>query len=365
MIDEAVRGTDVKGMRVALVLATTAGGTGRHVRSIAHGLAARGARVAVLGPASVRDMAGPARFAEVDIADRPRPAADAAAVLRLRRLLHGADVVHAHGMRAGGLAVAARAGVPLVVTIHNAAATGGAAAVAYAALERLVARGADRVLTVSPDLAERMRALGARCVEHALVPAPASRRAVTPQERAAVRADLGADARPLVLTVARLAHQKGLDTLLAAAPSVPGALFVVAGEGPLEASLSELVEHGRLPVRLLGRRADVPVLLAAADVVAVPSRWEGQPLIVQEALRAGRPIVATRVGGIPAMVGDAAVLVEPGEGGALAGAIRRVLAEPDLAGRLSAAAKERAADLPGEDAAVGQLAAVYGALARA
>ena len=90
-----------------------------------------------------------------------------------------------------------------------------------------------------------------------------------------------------------------------------------------------------MAVRFLGVRHDVPALLAAADVVVVPSNWEGQPLVVQEALRAGRPLVATRVGGIAELTGsDGAVLVPPGHPVALAAAVTRLLDDPEAAGWL-------------------------------
>ncbi|GAA2799057.1 hypothetical protein GCM10020219_082790 [Nonomuraea dietziae] len=82
----------------------------------------------------------------------------------------------------------------------------------HAVLERVVARGADRVLVVSPDLGDRMRALGARDVRAAVVPAPPLRAATRPVPE--VLEELGAAGRPVVLTIARLAQQKGLDTLL-------------------------------------------------------------------------------------------------------------------------------------------------------
>ncbi|MFB4302980.1 glycosyltransferase family 4 protein [Actinomadura sp. NTSP31] len=383
-------------MRVALVLGTSAGGVGRHVRSLAAGLAGRGARVLVCGPAATEELFGfgaaGVRFEEVDLADRPRPVSDARAVARLRRLLRGADVVHAHGLRAGALAVAAcarvapgplrlsRGGPPLVVTLHNAVIAGGRTAAIYGALERVVARGAAQVLGVSPDLEERMRSLGARSVGHALVPAPAPRAQPGPAVRADLRAELGVGERPLILTVARLAEQKGLPTLLDAARGwtgrTPPPLVAIAGDGPLEEELRARIEAEDLPVRLLGRRSDVPALLAAADVAVVPSVWEGQPLIVQEILRAGRPLVAARVGGIPGMVGaggrpagggallqgpesEAALLVPSGDADALARAVGRILDDPALAVRLGAAAAQRAARLPREDDAVDQLAAVY------
>ncbi len=390
----AERGLD--GMRVALVLGTSAGGVGRHVRSVAARLAERGARVLVCGPASTEEAFGFAgggvRFAELDLADRPRPVSDARALARLRGLLRGADVVHAHGLRAGALAVGAcarvapgplrfaRGGPPLVVTLHNAVIAGGRTAAIHGALERVVARGATLVLGVSPDLEERMRELRARSVGHALVPAPAPRSQPGPAARADVRAELGVGERPLVVAVGRLAEQKGLPTLLDAARGwsgrTPVPLVVIAGDGPLADDLRDRVEAEDLPVRLLGRRGDVPALLAAADVAVVPSVWEGQPLIVQEILRAGRPLVATRVGGIPGMVGageraasgsgllhgpesEAALLVPPGDPEVLQRAVSRVLDDPALAARLGSAAARRAARLPTEDDAARQLADLY------
>jgi glycosyltransferase involved in cell wall biosynthesis len=108
----------------------------------------------------------------------------------------------------------------------------------------------------------------------------------------------------------------------------------------------------------------VPALLAVADVVVVPSRWEGQPLIVQEALRAGRPLVASRVGGIPALTGEAgALLVPPGDSGRLASAVASVLDDPVLSGHLATAAAARATALPSPSVAVDAAIAVYARLA--
>ncbi|TDC90067.1 glycosyltransferase family 1 protein [Actinomadura sp. 7K507] len=392
-------------MRVALVLGTSAGGVGRHVRSVAAGLAGRGARVVVCGPAPTEELFGFAgdgvRFAEVDLADRPRPVNDAKAVARLRTLLRDAGVVHAHGLRAGALAVAACARVapgplrfgrgpaPLVVTLHNAVIAGGRTAAVYGTLERVVARGASSVLGVSPDLEERMRSLGARSVGHAIVPAPAPQAPPGPAVRADLRAELGVGERPVVITVGRLADQKGLPTLLDAARDwagrTPPPLVAIVGDGPLEDELRARIDAEELPVRLLGRRSDVPGLLAASDVAVVPSVWEGQPLSVQEILRAGLPLVATRVGGIPGMVGaggrtpdggsagagdgggpllhgpesEAALLVPPGDAGALERAVSRVLDDPALAARLGSAAAQRSAMLPDESDAVDQLAELY------
>ena len=173
----------------------------------------------------------------------------------------------------------------------------------------------------------------------------------------------------MVLAAGRLAPHKDFGTLLRAAARWqrrdPVPLLVIAGDGPLAASLRAQAAADGVPARFLGHRRDVPALLAAADVVAVPSRWEGQPLIVQEALRAGRPLVASRAGGIPELTGDdGAVLVPPGDPAALAGAVARLLDDPATAAAQATAARARAATLPAGTDAVDQVAAVYQRLAR-
>jgi len=427
-------------MKVAFVLATSTGGTGRHVKMLAAGCAARGLSVQVFGPAQTdRDFgfsASPVRFAPVQIADRPRLLRDLRAIVRLRRLL-GADqpdLVHAHGLRAGALSAIAvafirphrrgpdhpAASLALIVTVHNAPPAGGVTGAIYRVLELIVARSASSVLCVSPDLEARMRAAGARRVGRTVVPAPfvslaaagvsaetpavpaAESPAVSAAESpavsaagtpavpamgtpavsavgtsavpavgtpavptAAARAGNGADSRrPVVLAVGRLAAQKGFGVLLDAAvlwrDIQPAPRLVIAGEGPLEAELKDRAASLGLSVEFAGSRPDVPALLASADVFVLPSAWEGQPLILQEALRAGVPVVATRVGGIPELVGeDAVVLVPPGDARRLADAVRAVLADPALAARLRQAASERAHALPSEDQAVAAALAEY------
>jgi glycosyltransferase involved in cell wall biosynthesis len=381
-------------VKLALVLGTSTGGTGRHVKMLAVGCAARGVRVEVFGPAQTdRDFAfGVAApgigFTPAEIADRPRLPGDLQAIGRLRRLFRAwrPDVVHAHGLRAGALTAIAVAfagtaagnkpgdkpgdkhcRTPLVVTVHNAPPAGGVTGAIYRVLERIVARNADSVLCVSADLEDRLRAAGARRVGHAVVPAvPVSLTGdVSAETRAALRAGFGVDpGQAIVLAVGRLAAQKGFGLLLDAAARwrdiEPGPLLVIAGEGPLAASLQAKAASLGLMVRFAGYRNDVPALLAAADVFVLPSVWEGQALILQEALRAAMPIVATRVGGNPGLVGDdAAILVPPGDAKALAEAVRAVLGDPALAARLREAAAARARLLPDEDAAVAAALAEY------
>src|SRR5699024_9668481 len=127
-----------------------------------------------------------------------------------------------------------------------------------------------------------------------------------------------------VLVIARLAPQKGLHDLLDAAARLgdgAGVRIRIAGEGPLHEELAARIRAEALPVELLGRREDVPELLAAADLVVSAARWEGQPVALQEALQAGRAILATDAGGTRWVTGEAACLVPVGDARALAAAI--------------------------------------------
>lgn len=360
--------------RIVQVCGSSGGGVGRHVREVAAALAEHH-DVVLAGPeAVVEGVERPVRTVVVDITDRPRPG-DQAVVRHLRMIAAGADLVHAHGLRAGALTALAISSLGsrerrpgLVVTLHNLPVGGPRVQAISSVLERLVARRADVVLGVSSDLVERARERGAVDAERALVPSPPRRQAV-PLD-AARRREVGLDdddagSRALVLTVARLAPQKGLDllcdaaALLAADGAEPAVLWAVAGDGPLAPELEERIETEGLPVRLLGRREDVPDLLAAADVVVSTSAWEGQPLGVQEALAVGAAVVATDVGGTAEVTGDAAVLVPYGGAEALAGAIRALLADPQRRAALQAAARERAASLPTLPDVLAQLEAVY------
>lgn len=336
---DALTGREFEGREVLLVLATSHGGVGQHVRSLAAGLAVRGASVRVACPAATQDLFAFPRHLPLELGSRPHPVRDARALLRLRGLR--ADLVHAHGLRAGSIS-ALTGRRPLVVTWHNAQ-TGRAAA----ALERLAAR-ASVTLAASQDLAETARARGARDVRLAPVAAPP----LVPTGR-----DPGLG-RPLVLAVGRLHPQKGYDVLLEALPKLGGAVVAVAGDGPLEDVL-----RARAPqVRWLGHRDDVADLYAAADVVVLPSRWEARSLTAQEALRAGRPLVATAVGGLPELLGAGALLVPPGDPVALGAAVRRLLDDPAEAAELAARGRLVAAGWPDETDTVAQVAGVYAEL---
>ncbi|BCJ35550.1 glycosyl transferase [Actinocatenispora thailandica] len=355
--------------RVALVLPTSTGGIGRHVGSLAAALVRDGHPVRVLGPREVAERFdfGAAAFRPVPISAGLNPARDLPALAALAAGLRGADVVHAHGMRAGLLAALARPrSAPLVVTWHNLLPNNGSGPRQrlLAALERRLARSATVHLCASDDLVDRVLRLGGRDVR----PAPVAAPSLPPPRRdaAQVRAELGAVGRPLVLSVGRLHQQKGYDLLVDAAARwrgvEPRPLLVIAGDGPERAALTDRIAATGSPVTLLGHRDDVADLLAACDLAVVSSRWEARQLFAQEALAAGRPLVCTAVGGVPGLVCDAAVLVPAGDGDALAGAVEALLADPARRSELAARARDQAARWPTEADTVAQVEAVYAEL---
>lgn len=350
-------------LRVVLVLAGSTGGIGRHVRTLAGELLARGHTVTVVGPLETESAfafsAAGAAFAPAGVGS-----ASPLALRAVRQVLRGAarhaDVVHAHGVRATVTAAAAGVG-PLVSTWHNAPLGGAGHRAVHALLERRAARGADATLGASDDLVARARragATGAVFVPVVAAPLPAAAR---PAE--AVRVELGVGERPVVLAVARLHPQKRLDLLVEAtrgwADDPGGPAVVVAGEGPARPALEQAAAAARSPVRLLGARTDVADLLSAADVAVLPSEWEARPLYAQEALRAGVPLVATAVGGVPGLVGDAAVLVPAGGAAPLRAALTRLLGDPDLRASLAAAGRRQAATWPTVPEMVDEIIDIY------
>ena len=356
--------------RILQVCGSAAGGVRAHLADCARLLAADGHDVIVEAPAAVLDGLDlePARAEPLEIGPRPS-LNDTLAVARLRRLGRRADVLHAHGLRAGALAALAlgrrrRGRTRLVVTLHNLTVGGRLTTLVGDRLERLIARRADLVLAVSPDLAERARELGAPQVELAIIPAVPTQQ---PAEPGASDAAAAEDAWPRsgarLLTVARLAPQKGLPLLLEAAAILArevdaGRLtaftWALAGDGPGREQAAERIAAEQLPVALLGRRNDAPALMEVADIVVQTSLWEGQPLTIQEALRAGAAIVATDVGGTAVTARGGAVLVVP-QAQAIAEALRTLLSDPEARTRAAERAQAAARRLPGLEDLAAQL----------
>jgi glycosyltransferase involved in cell wall biosynthesis len=174
------------------------------------------------------------------------------------------------------------------------------------------------------------------------------------ERRAVARAALGLPADvPVLLSAARHEYQKGLDVAVdalgEARRAAPDAVLLVAGrEGNLTPRMREVMAQRGVAdaVRLLGPRADVPDLLAAADVFVAPSRWEGLGSAVLEAMAMGVPIVASDVPAIRETVGsaDCAMLVPPGDAAALAAALVATLGDARAASRRATAAGRRFAE---------------------
>ncbi|RRS01455.1 glycosyltransferase family 4 protein [Glycomyces terrestris] len=355
--------------RIALVLGPSTGGIGTHVASVAEGLVARGDAVLVVGPPETEERfafrARGARFAPAPITAKPSPELPLAwwsARNALRGITgRGVDLVHAHGLTAGITALAARpSGAALVTTWHNQLITSGLKRRVSDQVEQRLARGVDVALAASSDLHEHLIAMGAKDARLAPVAAPPRRATGEPQ---AVRDELGIGDRPLLLSVGRLHPQKDYDTLIAAAARWrtldPAPVVAIAGDGPERERLQAVIDATGADVRLLGHRTDVGDLLAAADLSLVTSQWEARQLFAQETLQAGVPLVTTRTGGIPELVGDAGLYFEVGDVDALDRTVRGLLADPAELERYREASLARAATWPDEAQMMDALDALY------
>jgi glycosyltransferase involved in cell wall biosynthesis len=272
--------------------------------------------------------------------------------LPLLRLLRSGtvDVVHAH--KFGSNLWLSRfwplANVPVLIA-HEHSWAYEKNSLRFVADRELVARAATRVIAVSPADRERMVEVEGIAPEK-VVYIPNGVPDTPPGDAAAGRARMGiaADA-PVVGTVCRLRPEKGLDVAIRAMAELslrrPDLVFAVVGDGPERRPLERLAAQFGVRAIFLGQlpNDEVPDLVAAMDVTLCSSQREGMPLAVLEWMAAGKAIVATRVGGIPAMLsdGEEALLVPPGDHAALAAAVAGLLDEPAERERLGAAAQRR------------------------
>ena len=351
------------GTTILQVLGPSTGGIRRHVGALAAALSARGWRVVLAGPAGVMDGIRPLDEV-VAIPSNLSPGRLATAWRQLRRILGGVDLVHAHGLKAGWLAMMGartrRHRPPVVVTVHNIILdeTSGRAARIMRILERRVFKGADALVAVSPEVGGYVQEHTFRPVRviRPLGPPPEARR---PREE--VRGRLGVvDGQSLVVCVARLHPQKGLSTLIEATSLLrTGGVDVrvaVVGEGPLAGELTDQIRARGLDgaVLLAGPSDNAPDELAAADVVVIPSVWESGPLVLAEALVLSRPVVATPVGLVPEVIreGVSGRIVPIGDARALAAAVAALLADPVAAQRMAEAGRAAVDEVWGAGALV-------------
>ncbi len=237
-------------------------------------------------------------------------------------------------------------------------------------LQRRIHRAASHVTAVSEAVADGVVAMGVPRARVTVIPngVDAARFAAALPDREA----FDSSRAPLVGSVGCLAPRKDYGTLVEALALLAGRgvrfQAALVGEGPergaLEARLAALGLAGR--VRLLGERADVERLLAAMDVFVLSSREEGIPNALLEAMAAGRPSVATAVGGTPEILrdGETGWLVPPGAPGALAAALEEALTRPEEARRRGAAAREAARTALGIEAMVRRHEAFYQRVSR-
>lgn len=260
------------------------------------------------------------------------------------------DVVHAHKFGSNlWLSLLTRLADVPVLLAHEHSWSYEGAPLRRVADRALIARAAAAMVAVSPSDRRRMVELE-RIPAEKVVLVPNGIPDIPLGDRTRARRALGIPAgAPVVGTVCGLRPEKELGTAIRAlarlVPERPDLRFVVAGDGPERAGLEHLARELGVQADFLGHRAndEVPDLLAAMDVVVCCSRFEGMPLAVLEWMAAGKPIVASRVGGIPSILDDGgdALLVPPHDPVALAAAVARLLDDPDLGRRLGEAAQRR------------------------
>ena len=306
--------------------------------------------VAAHGDGPLREAAASAgvRFVALSHVRRAiNPWRDLAGLLELVRLMRRErpDILHASSSKAGvlGRVAATLARVPIrVFTVHGwaFAANAGAVSRAYRWADRLTRPLTTVTICVSET--ERAAGLAARtCDEDKTVVIP---NAV--DVRVAPRAN-PVRPTPRILAVGRLKAPKDFLTLIRSLRAVRAPFeAMIVGDGPDRVQLEDEIRARGLSeqVRLAGERSDVPELLAASDVFVLPSRSEGMPVSVLEAMAAGLPVVASRVGGLAEQVvdGETGLLVQPGDPAELAAALERVLTDPSMRLRLGATGRARA-----------------------
>lgn len=350
------------------------GGAERMLASLVGALQGDGHENVVVLPAAgegwlARELSSTGAAVEYFRLDRPFSPAFASWLADLLRR-HRIELAHSHEftMAVYGAWAARKAGIPHLFTMH-----GGryyAEQLRRRVALHLAARASTAVVSVSHGLARHLaRDLWIAASRIVTVPngvRPPQIQGTEPQLRGQLGLDL--DDR-LAVAIGNLYPVKGhaylLEALALLATRHPKLHVAIAGRGELEGALRQRARELRVENRfhLLGLRSDVGDVLAAADVFALPSLSEGVPLALLEAMLSGRPVVASAVGEVPSVLGEggAGILVPPGDAAALASALDSLLADPEAARRLGAAARMRATESYSFDAMLNRYLELYAA----
>ncbi|HET6846474.1 MAG TPA: glycosyltransferase, partial [Anaerolineales bacterium] len=197
---------------------------------------------------------------------------------------------------------------------------------------------ASKLVNVSRKVLEQAAATGIRREHMTVIPNGIPAIENHPESRVRTRADLDLkENAPFVVSVGRLVYQKGPEYLIQAMQAVtrrfPGARAGICGEGPLRGQLEAQIARLGLSgsVELLGNRLDIGRYLGAADIFVLPSRWEGLPVALLEAMDTGLPVIATRVEGVEEVIqsDEEGILIPPEDARALADSISLLIDNPD------------------------------------
>jgi glycosyltransferase involved in cell wall biosynthesis len=353
--------------RVLIVSQATVDGVAVCIRDLVQAAAAEGYKLTVACPpggnlatwASERQAA----WARLDMRRSPH-ITDLSAVIRLRSLARSHTVVHLHSSKAGAVGRLALASLGhrrprSVFTPHGWSwLAGGSLAPLYRRFERLMMPVTTAVVAVSAEERSAGRAvLGAQATRIQVIPNGVDVDRFRPEGPRA-----GRTADPLIVFVGRLCHQRAPDIAVTALSLMrtPDARLRLIGEGEDRAAVAAQARALGLSrkVELAGFHPDPAPDLRAADVVIIPSRYDGMALVLLEAMACGAAVVATRVAGSSAL-GEAGILVPPENPLALARAVDALLADPDRRKLLGLAARQRAAELYSLDRSLDAILALW------
>lgn len=378
-------------LQILQVIRPAAGGMLTHLRILLDGLNRAGHEITVACPVEEKMMqcirdAGISRILPLDTGDELRPLVDPVVVWRFSRFLHRHpfDIVHAHGAKAGlitrlALNYGSKLDYPIVVSYHNEilpASRHVQKRRLRCLMEKRLVKDTSHFIAVSPSIKDELiQDIGCPEERVSFIPNGISMAELAP-------ASLGVEARErtrsiwgwpqetdvfVVGTACRLTQEKGMDILLRAAFQAvkvePSLRFVIIGDGPLAEDIKEDVKTSGLHdyLRFLGFCDDAWNLFPALDAFVLPSRTEGWPLSIMEAMALGLPVIATEVGGIPEMVesGKTGILIQPEDVNGLSQALVNLARNRPLVNKLGKAAAIYAREHFDANTMIAKVEAVY------